>query len=106
MLNSCDIGLSTVIVERSLFKKRKYRFANLKTKEDYVLWLMITRDNIAIRNFNENLTLWRKCKESLSSSSIQKIFDGYKVYRNYLNFNIVYSLYRLTILSINYLKKK
>ena len=106
LINSCDIGLSTVIVERSLFKKRKYRFANLKTKEDYVLWLMITRDNITIRNFNENLTLWRKCKESLSSSSIQKIFDGYKVNRNYLNFNIVYSLYRLTILSINYLKKK
>jgi len=105
LLNSCDIGLSTVMIKRSLFKKKKYRFANLKTKEDYVLWLMITRDNITIRNFNESLTSWRKCKESLSSSSIQKIFDGYRVYRNYMNFNIVNSFYRLIILSINYLKK-
>lgn len=106
LINSCDIGLSTVMVKRCLFEKKKYRFANLKTKEDYVLWLMITRDNIIIKNFNENLTFWRKCKESLSSSSIQKILDGYKVYRNYLNFNVVYSLYRLTVLSMNYLKKK
>ena len=105
LINSCDIGLSTVMIKRSLFKKKKYRFANLKTKEDYVLWLMITRDNITIRNFNESLTSWRKCKVSLSSSSIQKIFDGYRVYRNYMNFNIVNSFYRLIILSINYIKK-
>ena len=106
LINSCDIGLSTVIVKRSLFEKKKYRFANLKTKEDYVLWLTITRDNITIRNFSVNLTLWRKCKDSLSSSSIQKICDGYKVYRNHLNFSAIYSLYRLIILSINYLKKR
>ena len=56
LINSCDIGLSTVIVKRSLFKKKRYKFANLKTKEDYVLWLMITRDNITIRNLNESLT--------------------------------------------------
>ena len=37
LLKKCDIGLSTVIIKSSLIKKEK--FPNLKTQEDYCLWL-------------------------------------------------------------------
>ena len=105
LLNSCDIGLSTVVIKKTLFKNKFYKFAKLKTKEDYVLWLKITRDKIVIQNFNKNYTSWRQTKNSLSSSVIQKLFDGFRVYNFYMKYNILYSILRLMILSFSYLKK-
>ena len=38
---SCDIGLSTVMIDRKIFEDETLKFASLKTKEDFVLWLKI-----------------------------------------------------------------
>ena len=103
--SSCDIGLSTVMIRKDIFKNVEYRFANLRTKEDYVLWLKLAEDKITMKSIQENLTSWRKNKNSLSSSVIQKIVDGYKVYRIYLKYSRLRSLYHLVILSINFILK-
>ncbi len=103
--NSCDIGLSTVIIKKSIFDNDKYKFANLKTKEDYVLWLKLAFDNIEMKGIDENLTSWRKNKQSLSSSTIQKLLDGYRVYRIYLGYGVIKSLFCLLVLSINFILK-
>ena len=105
LLKSCDIGLSTVILKKNLLDDDTL-FPELKTKEDYVLWLKITRGGQKIAALDKTLSKWRKCKISLSSSTIRKLIDGYSVYRKYLNFNPVKSFYNLIILSINYLRKK
>ena len=105
LLKSCDIGLSTVILKKNLLDDDTL-FPELKTKEDYVLWLKITREGQKIAALDKTLSKWRKCKISLSSSTIRKLIDGYNVYRKYLNFNPVKSFYNLIILSINYLRKK
>ena len=104
--NSCDIGLSTVVIKKNIFDNSKYKFAKIKTKEDYVLWLMLAKNNIELRGFKEILTSWRRNKNSLSSSVYQKLKDGYKVYRVYLGYGTLRSLFCLTILSINYILKK
>ena len=101
LLKSCDIGLSTVILKKELFKNINYKFANLKTKEDYVLWLNMAQDGKIFRGLNEYLSSWRKSKNSLSSSVFQKLNDGFKIYRVYLKYNIFKSLICLLILSIN-----
>jgi len=44
LLKSCDIGLSTVVLKKEIITS-KIKFANIKTKEDYVLWLKITFNN-------------------------------------------------------------
>ena len=103
--NSCDIGLSTVMVKKNIFKNDEYKFANLRTKEDYVLWLKLARDKIIMKSMKQNLTSWRKSKNSLSSSAIQKIIDGYRVYRVHLKYGRLKSLYYLAILSINFILK-
>ena len=103
--NSCDIGLSTVIIKKSIFDNDKYKFANLKTKEDYVLWLKLAFDNIQMKGIDENLTSWRKNKQALSSSTIQKLLDGYRVYRIYLGYGVIKSLFCLLVLSINFILK-
>ena len=101
---SCDIGLSTVILEKKLIKN-KIKFPNLKTKEDFVLWLKITSKGTVIHAIDKNLTKWRKAPKSLSSSVVRKLIDGYMVYRKYLKYNVFKSIYFLIVLSLNFLKK-
>ena len=106
LLKSCDIGLSTVIINRKVLKNINKPFVSLKTKEDYVLWLKLSAMGFKILGIKKSLVKWRKLNQSLSSSITQKLFDGYKVYRIYLKMNVIKSLYRLFILSFNFLLKR
>ena len=103
---SCDIGLSTVLMKKNIFEEKKYRFPSLVTKEDYVLWLKIAKDGIKMRGVDQILSSWRKSKKSLSSSTIQKLLDGYKVYKIYLGYSRLKSIFYLILLSINFIFKK
>ena len=104
LLKSCDIGTSTVIIKKHLISEN-IKFASLVTKEDFVLWLKLLNNNYKIYALNEVLTLWTKSNSSLSSSTIQKIKDGFKVYYKYMNFNYIKSIYYLLCLAINFLIK-
>ena len=104
ILKSCNIGLSTVILDRDIITN-DLKFPNLKTKEDFVLWLKILQSGLYIGAVEEKLSFWRKTKNSLSSSVLQKLIDGYRVYRIYMKYNPFKSLYLLICLSLNFLKK-
>tara|TARA_B100000963_G_scaffold346190_1_gene351120 strand:- start:14 stop:763 length:750 start_codon:yes stop_codon:yes gene_type:complete len=106
ILKSCDIGLSTVILEKKLIIKTQTKFPKLVTKEDFVFWLLLLKKNYKFHAYDSSLTNWTDSKNSLSSSTIQKLFDGFKVYNTYMQFNVFKSLYYLACLSLNYLKKK
>ena len=105
ILNSCDIGLSTVMLNLKFLKKNNLKFPNIKTKEDYVLWLKILKKISYIRGLKICLTNYRKRKNSLSSSTVVSIINGFKVYRHYLKMSYIESLYRLIVLSMSYIKK-
>ena len=105
LLKSCDIGLSTVMLEKKILSKF-CKFGKTKTKEDFTLWLNILKKKIIISSIDQNLTLWRKTKDSLSSSIIQKIIDGFFVYNKHMKFNYFKSFYYLALLSFNYIKNK
>lgn len=104
LLKSCDIGLSTVIIKRN--SKLKLNFPPLKTKEDYVLWLKISKLGYKFHGLSLPLVSWRKTKNSLSSSFAQKLLDGFRVYNIYEGKTKISSLINLLYLSINYIKKK
>ena len=101
LLYSCDIGLSTVIMNKKVFS-RNVKFSNMKTKEDFVLWLSLLDNKISIIGLNKRLSYWRKLDDSLSSSTIQKLLDGFKVYYIYMNFSFIRSAICLFFLSINF----
>ena len=94
------------MIQKNIFNNEKFRFGRTKTKEDFILWLILAKNGIEILGIQECLTSWRKNSASLSSSSIQKIIDGYKVYRNYLYYSRLKSLFFLIILSLNFMLKK
>ena len=41
LLNSCDIGLSTVMISTKI--KKLINFQKITTKEDYILWLRLSK---------------------------------------------------------------
>ena len=102
LLNSCDVGLSSVIIKKKTIKNMK--FPNIKTKEDYIFWLKITK-KINLYGIDQPLFKWRKLKKSLSSNFTQKIKDGFLVYNKYMKFNLIKSILFLFILSFNFVKK-
>ncbi len=104
LLKSCDIGTSTVVLKKTLIDNN-IAFAPLKTKEDFVLWLKLLKKEVKIYGLEEDLMLWTKSKYSLSSSTLQKIIDGFRVYHKYMNFGFLKSIYYLICLSINFIKK-
>tara|TARA_A100000164_G_C21848377_1_gene743780 strand:+ start:66 stop:809 length:744 start_codon:yes stop_codon:yes gene_type:complete len=105
LLKSCDIGTSTVIIKKHLINDN-IQFASLTTKEDFVLWLKLLKQNRKIYGLNEILSSWTKSSSSLSSSTIQKVLDGFRVYHKYMHFSYIKSIYYLLCLSVNFLKKK
>ena len=104
LLFSCDIGLSSVMASSKLFKLES--FPNLRTKEDYVLWLKLSKKNVRMLGINKTLTRWRKTSDSLSNSIIQKLKDAFTVYNKHLKFNMLNSLILTFILSFNFIKKR
>ncbi len=104
LLNDCEIGLSTVLLNRDIIEDNL--FPPLKTKEDYLAWLKITKNNIYAYNFQEYLVEWNFSKNSLSSDLFQKLKDGFKVYYIYLRIGFFKSIFFLIMLSFNSIKRK
>ncbi len=104
LLKSCDIGLSTVLIEKKILSK-KLRFAKLKTKEDFVLWLKVLKNRYVIISIDKPMTKWRKVENSLSSSIFQKLKDAFLVYNEYMRINVFKSIYLVLCLSLNFFKK-
>tara|TARA_B110000003_G_scaffold266089_1_gene292636 strand:+ start:1149 stop:1910 length:762 start_codon:yes stop_codon:yes gene_type:complete len=103
LLKSCDIGLSTVMISKKILLKNK--FCSLKTKEDYELWLRLSKEKL-LRGLDKKFTSWRKTENSLSSSLIQKLLDSFRLYYYYEKYNIFISLfYVIRLTSFAFLKK-
>jgi len=104
LLKSCDIGLSTVMIEKKFLDN--YKFCSLKTKEDYYLWLKLVKKLKILHGIKKYLVNWRSLKNSLSSSKKQRIKDAYKLYNYYENYNSLLSSYYVLRLSFYSLIKK
>jgi teichuronic acid biosynthesis glycosyltransferase TuaG len=104
LLKSCDIGLSSVILKRELLSDMK--FPELKTKEDFVLWLNLAKKSVDLVGLDKPLMFWRKTPNSLSDSILQKLKDAFKVYHLYEKKNFFYSIFCVIRLSTYALFKK
>ena len=53
LLRSCDIGLSTVVIKKKIIKNCK--FSNMKTKEDYLMWLNLIKKEKILLGIEKNV---------------------------------------------------
>jgi teichuronic acid biosynthesis glycosyltransferase TuaG len=104
LLKSCDIGLSTVMLDRRIVSEKL--FPEIKTKEDYVAWLKLCKKKVTAYGQNDILANWTDEKNSLSKSTTRKLIDAFNVYYVYEKFSLLNSIFCVIRLSMNYLKKQ
>ena len=104
LLKSCDIGLSTVMCSKKILQNKK--FLNIKTKEDYYLWLSIIMKQKHLYGIQKKLTSWRRLDLSLSSSILRKVLDAFYMYNKHTNKNVFLSVfYTLRLTFYAFMKK-
>ena len=99
LIRSNYIGLSTVVFNKRIYSK--IRFPNLKTQEDFALWLALLRKGVSLNSINLSLSAWRKTENSLSTNTFQKIKDAFKLFYIIENKNFIFSIFSVLILSYN-----
>ena len=97
------IGLSTVVFNKKILKEIK--FPNLKTQEDFAVWLNLLKKGYKLSHIPLILSSWRLTKDSLSSNNLQKIIDAFKLYYIYQKKNLILSIYSVLVLGYNKLFK-
>ena len=103
LLKSNPICCSSVVIKKKILNNTK--FPNLRTKEDYALWLKLSRKN-KFYPIKKNLTFHRLRKNSLSSLHFNKLYNAFIIYNKILKLNIIYSFYSVVRLYINAFIKK
>ena len=103
LVKSNPICCSSVVVKKKILKNIK--FPNLKTKEDYALWLILSK-NYKFYPIKKTLTFHRLRKNSLSSLHFNKIYNAFLIYNQFLKFSIISSFYAVGRLYINAFIKK
>ena len=103
LLSQCPICCSSVVLKKSIAKN--IYFKNLLTKEDYELWLRLSKKNI-FYGMKNILTVFTSRKNSLSSKQFNKIFNAYYIYRVFNKKGLFKSLYFVLRLYLNAIIKK
>jgi len=102
-LKSCDIGLSTVMMKKSIFDN--FKFNKIKTKEDYLLWLQLSKSKYKFIGIEKILSFWRYNKGSLSHNIIQKIKDSFRIYYKFEKQSFLRTIISIVVLSFLAFKK-
>ena len=102
-LKSCDIGLSTVVMKKSIFDN--FKFNKIRTKEDYLLWLQLSKSKYKFIGIKKVLSFWRYNKGSLSDNIIQKIKNSFLIYYKFEKQSFLRTIISIVVLSFFAFKK-
>jgi len=90
LLKNNFMGCLTVMYSVDLIGKQY--FPLLRKRQDWALWLKITRDGTKAYGISKPLAIYRKRETSLSSNKISLLRYNWIVYRNFENINIFKSI--------------
>lgn len=91
-LSNTTIFTSTVMFDTRLIAKDKLYMPNVKS-EDSALWFRILREGNIAYGLNENMVIYRRPANSLSSNKIEALRRIWNLYRKQEKLNLFYSMY-------------
>ncbi len=91
-LKNTTIFTSTVMFDTAVLSKESLHMPKVKS-EDTALWWSVLRQGQTAFGLNENLVLYRRLDNSLSSNKIEAIRRIWNLYRKEEKLNIFYSMY-------------
>lgn len=90
LLYTCKVGCSTVMFEAEYFPNILFPSVH---KEDYALWLNITKKGCHIYGINDALVRYRVSYSSLSGNKYIEFVRQWRIYRLHLNMSFIQSIY-------------
>lgn len=91
LLKSCVIGCLTVMLDRK--KIPNIRMANIRSRQDYALWLNLTRRGYTAYGLQEVLAAYRVRSNSISSNKVRMAKQNWVVYRQVEELSLLKSLW-------------
>lgn len=89
LLKRCEIGCLAAMYDTQI--TGKVYCPEIRKRQDWALWLSITREFGAARGMDETLGSYRVGHGSISSSKLKLIGANYRVFRRVEGFNIFFS---------------
>ncbi|WP_298287566.1 glycosyltransferase family 2 protein [uncultured Lutibacter sp.] len=103
LLKNNFLGCLTVMY--SVSHLGKVYFPLLKKRQDWALWLKITKKDCIARGIEQPLAYYTKRKSSLSSNKLKLLAYNWKVYRELEKLNLIQSVFYFTRLFVNKMLK-
>lgn len=97
------IGCLTAVYDTEIVGK--VFMESVRKRQDWILWLELLKKMEKAMGLNIPLSVYDGSNQSLSSNKLKLIRSTWYVYREYLNYNSIRSLYCLLIFTISYIKK-
>lgn len=104
LLKNCDIGCLTAVYDSEVLGKY-FIPLDCEKREDYGLWLDLTRNGTFAYKINEVLATYRVGTNSVSSKKHRMIKYLYRVYRKHEKFGVFKSFFLLIVYSIKRIGK-
>ena len=93
LLKENVIGCSTVLVSAEVIKN--HHFKSDFYHEDYVLWLELLKNGCTAVGCRDVLTNWCLHENSRSYNKFNSLKSRWRIYRDYLELNLIKSIYNL-----------
>jgi teichuronic acid biosynthesis glycosyltransferase TuaG len=103
LLKNTIIGCLTVMINIDAIGK--YKMPNIRTRQDFALWLSILKDGYTAYGLQESLSCYRKVEGSISSNKYKAAKKTWAVYRNIENLSLPYSAWCFVNYAYNAVKK-
>lgn len=103
LLYTCKVGCSTVIFDTDFLPAVQFPCVY---KEDYALWLDITKSECHIYGLNNPLVFYRVSNNSLSGNKFREFIRQWSIYRSYLKMSFTRSLYYMFFYTVHAVLKR
>ncbi len=98
-LKNTTIFTSTVMIDREKIDEKLIMMPEMKS-EDTATWYQILRTGCVAYGLNENLVLYRRVANSLSSNKVEALRRIWNLYRKAENLSVIYSAYNFVFWAV------
>ncbi|GEN44234.1 glycosyltransferase family 2 protein [Alkalibacillus haloalkaliphilus] len=103
LLKFCHIGCLTVMLDRK--KVGHVQMDLMRNRQDYLLWLDITKEGFKAYALQEVLSKYRKVSNSISSNKLKVAKLNWRIYRERFGMNVLQSAWYFTHYVYFYIRK-
>ena len=104
-LQNTTIFTSTVMLDITRFDPEQLMMPDVKS-EDSALWFKLLRDGRVAHGLDENLVIYRRPANSLSSNKVEAIRRIWNLYRREEGLSVPYSMYNLFFWAVRAVRRR